>query len=93
MKSLPNYRDKCKIEGDPLVIHGANYGVNDIYKLPAEIAAYKAAQKEDENYIAFHGELSPFSNFHQSKFTINNHTYHLAEHWIQFKWQCFLETA
>ena len=81
-ESLPSYRDKSKIEGDHLVINRTNYRVNDIHKLLPDKAAYKAAQKEDEHHIAFHGELSPCSNFHRSKFTINNHTYHSSEQWI-----------
>ena len=46
---------------------------------------YKAAQEEDEEFIAFQGELSPYSNFHCAKFIIDNHTYHSSEQWIQFK--------
>ena len=84
-KSLPNYRDKSKIKGDHLLINEVNYGIHDIDKLPSDIVAYKAAQKENNHYIAFHGELSHYSNFYHSKFTINNNTYHLAQQWIQFQ--------
>ena len=80
VKSLPNYRDKSKIEGDHLVINGVNYGIQDIDKLPSDILAYKSAQKENDHCIAFH-----HSNFHHSKFMINNSTYHSAEQWIQFQ--------
>ena len=84
-KTIPSYRDKCKIKGDHLVISRINYGIHDIDKLPSEIAAYNATQKKDNHYIAFHRELSPCSNFHWSHFTINNHTYHSSEQWIQFQ--------
>ena len=73
------------MEGDHLVINGTNYGTEDIHKLPSALVGYIAAQKEDDNTIAFMGELSLYSNFHHSKFTINNHTYHSAEQWIQFQ--------
>ena len=59
--------------------------LEDIHKLPLELAAYKGAQKENDTYIAFHGELSPYSNFHHSKFTVNNHMYHSSEQWIKFQ--------
>ena len=52
-------------------------------KLPIEIAAYQSAQKMDEQYLAFHGEWSPFSNFHHSPFNIEGQSYHSAEQWIQ----------
>ena len=37
----------------------------------------------------FHGELSPYSNFHPSPFTINNEKFHSAEQWIQYQ-KCLL---
>ena len=84
-KSIQSLKDKSKMDDGQLIINGIKYGLSDISKLPTEVAAYKAAQCENENHLAFHGELSPYSNFHQSLFTINNHEYHSAEHWIQFQ--------
>ena len=84
-KSLPLFQEKSKIEGDHLVINGINYGIQDISKLQPELAGFKAIQKEDENYIAFHRELSPYSNFHRSKFKIDTHTYHSSDQWIQYQ--------
>ena len=84
-KSIQSLKDKSKMDDDQLTINGIKYGLSDISQLLAEVAAYKAAQCENENHLAFHGELSPYSNFHQSLFTINNHEYHSAEHWIQFQ--------
>ena len=40
-------------------------------------------QKTDDQYLAFHGEWSPFSNFYHSPFTIEGQYYHSAEQWIQ----------
>ena len=79
VKSLPSYRDKSKIEGDHLVIDGIKYGLQDLHNLPTELAGYKVAQEEHEEFIAFQGELSPYSNFHHAKFVIDNHTYHSSE--------------
>ena len=84
-KSIPSYCDKSKIEGDHLVINGVKYGIQDIHNLPPELVGYKAAQEEDEEFIAFQGELSLYSNFHRAKFIIDNQTYHSSEQWIQFK--------
>ena len=64
---------------------GGRVVARHIHKLPTEIVVYKAAQKEDNKYITFHGELSPYSNFHHSRFPVNNHMYHSSEQWIQFQ--------
>ena len=85
VKSLPEYRDKSQLVGDKLVINGMRYGLDDIHHLPTGLEAYPAAEKSDDETIAFHGELSPYSNFHPSPFTINNHAFHSAEQWIQYQ--------
>ena len=53
-----------------------------ILRLPEEPAAFQATQKMDDQYLTFHGEWSPFSNFHYSLFTIEGQVYHSAEQWI-----------
>ena len=83
-KGLPDYRERTKLQGDKLIINGIPSGVNDLHQLPVELAVYKAAQKEDENMIVFHGELSLYSNFHPSPFIIEGQRCPTAEHWIQY---------
>ena len=82
-RSHPSYKDKCKLEGDSLVIDGRRYTVNEIGNLPSKLAAFQSVQKTDDQYLAFHGEWSPFSNFHHSPFTIEGQYYHSMEQWIQ----------
>ena len=84
-KNLPDYKDKCKLESDKLIINGMQYGIDDIHKLSSDLATFCAAEKCDDDTIAFHGELSPCSNFHPSPFTINNETFHSAKQWIQYQ--------
>ena len=83
-KNHSEYRDKCKLLGYCLVINGVTYTVNDLHKLPDDLAPYKVAQQENHEYIAFHREHSPWSNFHPSPFVIDGQRYHSAEQWIQF---------
>ena len=83
-KSQSAYRDRCKLSGDRLVINGITYTVNDLHTLPEDLAPYKSAQHENHEFIAFHGEHSPWSNFHQSYFEIDGHRYHSSEQWIQY---------
>ena len=71
--------------GDKLWINGVKYGLDDIHRLPTGLEAYRAAEKSDNDTIAFHGELSPLSNFHHSPFMIDNHIFHSTEQWIQYQ--------
>ena len=73
------------MSGDKLFINGVIYTVNDLNKLPPDLAPYLSTQKENAEYIAFHGEHSLWSNFHPSLFVLNGHKYHSAEQWIQFQ--------
>ena len=68
------------MSGDKLIINCMSYTVNDLNKLPADLAPYLAAQKENTEYIAFHGKLSPWSNFHRSPFVFNDQQCHNTEH-------------
>ena len=65
-KSNPAYKGKCKFEGEVLIINGIRYTVNNIGKLPEDLATKKATEKSDSGRIAFHGEWSPYSNFHNA---------------------------
>ena len=60
-KNIPQYRDKSKLEDDHLVINGISYMINDLASLPTKLAAYKAAEKSNEDTIVFQVELSPWS--------------------------------
>ena len=84
-KSNPNYKEKCKLQGDRLVINRISYMVNDLHRLPPELSTYKAAQCTDNYSLVFHGELSPFSNFHKAPFTYDKEHFPTLEHFIQYQ--------
>ena len=84
-KSLPQYREKSRLQGEKLIINGTHYGVKDIGGLPLDLAAYKVAQKSDTSSIVFHGKLSPFSNFHNATFVIDGEKFPTSEHYIQYQ--------
>ena len=84
-KNSQKYKDKCRLENDILVLDGNRYTIDDIATLPEEVAAYKSAQKVDDNSLAFHGEFSPFSNFHKSPFIWKQVNFHCAEQFIQYQ--------
>ena len=59
--------------------------IDELDRLPNKIAAYKAAEKSNDSYIIFTGELSPYFNFHPSSFMIYGQTYHSGEQYIQYQ--------
>ena len=85
VKSHQDYHEKCKMDNDILVINGICYSINDVGQLPKELTAYKAAKKTNNDVIAFHGEFSPFSNFHRSPFTVNDQSFHSSQQFIQYQ--------
>ena len=84
-KSLPEYRDKCRLTGDKLVINGISYRIEDISKLPPDLAAFKSSEKSNDTHLVFAGELSLYSNFHPSPFIINGQSFHSSEQWVQYQ--------
>ena len=70
-KSIPHYQDKCKLINDKLIINGNSYHIEDISKLPEDLAAYKVTERSNDTHLVFVGELSPYSNFHHSPFVVN----------------------
>ena len=79
---IPHYRDKCKLNNDKLIINGNSYQIEDISKLPSDLAAYKVAEKSNDTHLDFAGELSLYSNFHHSPFVINGQRFHSNEQWV-----------
>ena len=79
---MAEYKENCRMEGEKLIINSTKYGIEDLGKLPSNLSAYLAAEKSNEDTIVFHGELSPYSNFHRSVFIVNNERFHSSEQWI-----------
>ena len=87
VKSNPKYRDKCRLQGDKLIIDGVKYTMENLGDLPAELVAYQVAEKSNDTtlvFLVFHSELSLYSNFHPSPFTIDGICFPSAEHYIQY---------
>ena len=84
-KSIPHYRNKSRLINNKLVINGKPYQIEDIANLPMDLPVYKAAEKSNNTHIVFSGELSPYSNFHHSPFTINGQQFHSSEQWVQYQ--------
>ena len=84
-KNHIEYKGKCKLDNDTLIIKGNRYKVDTLHLLPEDLAPYKSAQISTETTTIFHGQHSPLSNFHTSPFTIDGQHYQTAEQFIQHK--------
>ena len=82
---LPIYRNKCRLINDKLIINDNSYQIEDISKLPPDLAVYKVAEKSNDTHVVFVGELSPYSNFHHSPFVINGQRFHSSKQWVQYQ--------
>ena len=89
-KSMLHCKDKSRMEGDKLVIDGKCYSMYNLSSLPQDIPAYLTTEKSNNTHVAFQGELSPYSNFHPCRFTVNEQQFQSSEHWIQYQKSLFL---
>ena len=89
IKSKPKYKDKCKLQGDKLVVDCVKYTVDTLGSLPLELSAYQAAEKRNDKALVFHGEWLPYSNFHLSPFSVDGVLFRSAEHYIQYQKSLF----
>ena len=74
-KNLPEYKKKCRLEGNQLVLDGKQYHKENLHQLPKKLEPMKVATKTTENSIGFFVELCPLSNFHRSPFLYNEVNY------------------
>ena len=73
------YRRRCRLEDDHLIIKGKTFTRQNINDLPDDISAFKVTSRENENTVGFFGELNPLSNFHRCYFKINEKWFHSSE--------------
>ena len=95
-KSKTEYKGKCKLDYDSLIIKGIRYTVESLNRLPTDLAPYKTTQINSNTCTIFHGQHSPLSNFHYSPFSINGQEFQTAEKYIQYQKACYFndqETA
>ena len=82
-KLSKDYKKKCRLEDDKVVINGRKYGTDNLDQLPSEIYVFEITSKLDTNCVGFFGALNPLSNFYESKFTVDGIEYISSEQYIQ----------
>ena len=81
---LPEYKWKCKLENNTLIIQGKCYNIEDISQLPENLLPIKATQKQDDTTIGYFSQLCLYCNFFHSKFVISNLTFKTSEHYVHY---------
>ena len=84
-KNHTDYKRKCRMEDDKIVIKGKHYTINNLHQLPAEINGFEATSRKKDGVTCYFGELNPLSNFHPTKIPHDGYIYHSSEQLIQHK--------
>ena len=82
-KQSKDYKKKCRLEDDKVVINGWKYGTENLHQLPSELDVFEITSKSDTDCVGFFGALNPLSNFYESKFTVEGIEYISSEQYIQ----------
>lgn len=73
----------AKLTGDKLTINGIVYSIDTIHRIPQFLPPPRQHEKVSENTVAFFGEGSVFSNFHQCVFKVNSEAFTSVEEFYQ----------
>ena len=91
-KKHPDYKGKCRMEDNLLILKGYKYGLHNLKDLPADLSGHKVTSKTSKLVIGFFGELHPLSNFHRCIFQEGDITFTSSEQYIQYTKACYFET-
>ena len=83
-KNIDEFKRKCKIDGDTLIIKSQKYTINDLHKLPEKLSGFNITSNTNDDVLAFFGSLNPLSNFHPCNFTVGKNTFNSSEQLIQY---------
>ena len=82
-KQVNDYKKKCRLEKDKVVINGKHYGTDNLHQLPEELDVFDITTKSNGDCIGFFGALNPLSNFYESRFEVDGVEYISSEQYIQ----------
>ena len=86
-----NYKGKCRLDANVLVIQDKEYTVDNLHTLPEDINEFSVTSKTSATTLAFFGELNPFSNFYHCEFEYTGISFHSSEQIIQYMKSIFFE--
>ena len=78
-----DYKGRCWMDIDKLVILGRTYGLHNLTQLPDKLKPFNVTSKETDECIGFFGALNLLLNFYPAKFMIGDETYISTEQYMQ----------
>ena len=84
-KQVNDYKKKCRLEKDKVVINGKHYGTDNLHQLPEDLDVFDITTKSNSDCIGFFGALNPLSNFYESRFEVDGVEYISSEQYIQLQ--------
>lgn len=84
-KEIPEYKGKCKMEHDNLVVKGNYFNKDQLHLLPVELSPFRASSLKHNDVLGFFGELNEFSNFYPCDIEYKDIQFHSAEQIIQYE--------
>lgn len=84
LKLAKSLKMNASMSGDRLLINGVWYTSDNLDKIPISSTDLEAiSTRYTEEYVIFHGRMSPFSNFRSCYFTIDGVKYSCVEQYFQ----------
>jgi len=86
-KTLDDYKMKCSLNGDVLVLNSVRYTVDTLSDLPADLKPRQFSEKSDGKCLAFGGyfsDYSPFSNWFPCQIRYRGRTFKNVEQAYQY---------
>ncbi len=74
----------AKLVEDRLIIHGKEYTLETLNKLPPELSPDKLSSKTEGGVMAFFSGLHPLSNFSPGLFNVKGINFPTSEHYYQY---------
>lgn len=74
-----------KVHGDGIIVGSQKFKHSDLDLLPKQFSVLKAKSRDENTGIYFQSELSPFSNYYQTRFLEQGQTYESIEQAFQAK--------
>ena len=84
-KKTDQFKGKCRLVYDKLILDGKTFSVNNLDKLPKNLQPRSMAERHCEDTVVFFTKGSPFSNFYAASFVKDQITYVNNEQYIQSK--------
>ena len=82
-KQVNDYKKKCRLEDDKVVINGRCYGTENLHQLPKDLDVFDITTKSNTDCIGFFCALNPLSNFYESGLIVDRVEYISSEQFIQ----------